>query len=86
MSNPDRYIKMQKDYTKLNVQEALEYTNKHYHFSNIRQRIRSKSIAWILARALEQAVGYIYQLENENKDLKENYNELLRKIQPESAE
>jgi len=62
---------MTKDYTKMTVEEAIEVVLTKYKFDNTRQRIRSKAIAWILCKALGEAVAYIQKLESKIKSLEE---------------
>jgi hypothetical protein len=55
----------------MSLEDAIKVTHEKYKFKDVRTRIQSKAIAWILCQALKEAVAYIEHLENKIKELEQ---------------
>ena len=60
-----------KNYSEMSLEDAIKVTHEKYKFKDVRTRIQSKAIAWILCQALKEAVAYIEHLENKIKELEQ---------------
>lgn len=54
---------MTKDYRKLTIEEAVQWVHEKCKLDDVRMRMKSRSVAFILTCNLSEAVQYIQHLE-----------------------
>lgn len=57
--------KQNKDFRNMNLVQAMDWTKKNCEMEDVRKRMASRSVAWILLKNLEQIVAYTRALEAE---------------------
>ena len=62
-------MKQTKDYSNITVEEALEWTRTHCSMNNVRTRMKSRAVAWVLLATIVEAVDYIEYLETKLMEL-----------------
>lgn len=60
---------MSKDYRTLTLEETVQWVHDNCSFDDVRKRLKSRSVAYILAYKLSEAVEYIQHLELRIKEL-----------------
>ena len=60
--------KKDKDYRDISLQEVVDWVSKNCLMEDVRKRLKSRSVAYILACHLKEAVSYIAVLEKELKN------------------
>lgn len=66
----------EKDYRTMTFEQATIWVTDNCRFEDVRKRIRSRQVAWLLYTALQKLIEYCKKIENELKEYKEKYGEL----------
>ena len=61
----------EKDFSQTTLEESISWTEKNCRFADVRKRIKSRSVAWMLLKHLKEAIIYINQLEIKIKELEQ---------------
>jgi len=63
-------VKVEADHRNITIHEAVAWTDKNCTLDDVRKRLRSRSVAFILLKHLRESVIYINTLENELTELR----------------
>jgi hypothetical protein len=70
----------EKDYRNITLEEAFAWTRANCAFEHNRKNIRSRAVAWILAKAVSSAVDVIEHRNREIEGLKKELDSLQEQI------
>ena len=62
------------------LKEAIAWTEENCSSDKIRNRMRSRQVAWIFLKALREGANYVALLEEQNREAKELINEMIEKL------
>lgn len=65
----------EKDHRNMPLTEVIDWVNKNCTMDDVRKRLKSRSVAYILACHLKEAVKYISELEERIKELEGEKND-----------
>lgn len=66
---------MEKDFRKMTLDQAVTWTMQTCKFDDVRKRIRSKAVAWILLKHITELAEYTKSLEAQIKVLSQQVGE-----------
>lgn len=70
MKSKKNVVVRKKDYRTLSFEQVVDWVIKNCQYDDVRIRIQSRSVAWILFTKLKEATNYINTLESTIKELK----------------